>query len=95
MRNDFIGNIKMDGHRGTWYSLGARTYFINGANVEVHLMEHERYGDEAACVIGTLEGVVYMENVWNGWDDWKEYFLEEQGYNRSYFPLVWEGTISI
>lgn len=85
-------NIKMQGHKGTWYSIDARTFTINGASIELHLFEHETYGDEAAYVIGTLNGIVYMENVHNGWDDFYEYFVSE---HEKHEPLTWRGTISI
>lgn len=79
-----LTKVKVQGHRGTWYSITAgREFTINGKLTELYLFEHETYGGAAPHVIATKDGELFMENVWNGWDDWKEYVLEEQGYNRS------------
>ena len=91
-----LTNVKIEGHRGTWYSITeGRKFVINGKEEELFLYEHEKYGDEAAHVIANSDGKLYMENVWNGWWDWKEYVLSEQGYNRKDFPLVLDGVFSI
>lgn len=58
--------IVVKGHIGTWYvidELPERGLF---------LLEHETYGDEAACVIVDGSGALVMEDVWNGFDDLDE-----------------------
>ena len=61
-------NIKIKGHIGTWYVIDQATYDIG----ELFLLEHEDYGDEAACLIVDSQGNIVMEDVWNGFDDLDE-----------------------
>nr|WP_313129516.1 YodL domain-containing protein [Anaerocolumna sp.] len=63
-------NIEVEGHIGTWYVID--TDKINGT--AYFLLEHEEHGDEAACVIVDSDGKLVLEDVWNGFDDLKEYF---------------------
>ena len=63
--------LKIDGHIGTWYAIGTATY--NGKNV--YLLEHEAFGDEAACLIIDENLDVLLDDVWNGFEDY-EYYLE-------------------
>ena len=91
-----LTNVTVEGHRGTWYNVTeGRKYVINGKEEEIFIFEHERYGGEAAHVIANKDGKLFMENVWNWWDDWKEYVLDEQGYDRADFPIVLEEAFSI
>lgn len=53
--------IKIIGHRGTWYALESSHY----EGERVFLLEHERYGDEAAHIIVNQDGKIIMEDVWN------------------------------
>ena len=55
-------NLHIDGHSGTWYVID--TSYYNG--YQVFLLEHEEYGDDAACLIVDASGVVIREDVWNG-----------------------------
>ena len=74
-----LKNVKIEGHRGTWYNVtDGLTFNINGVDTEIFLFEHEKYGFEAPHVIATADGKLFMENVWNGWADWKEFCLDEQ-----------------
>ncbi|NLW46315.1 MAG: hypothetical protein GXY86_03110 [Firmicutes bacterium] len=57
--------IKVKGHLGKWYVIDSGCY--NGKRV--FLLEHETYGDEAACVIVDENGGLILEDVWNGFDD--------------------------
>ena len=34
-----------------------------------YLMEHDTYGDEAACIIVDERGKLVLDNVYNGFDD--------------------------
>lgn len=61
--------IKVKGHVGTWYVIDERD--------GLYLLEHETYGDEAACVIIDGEGNLVMEDVWNGFDDYDEAHRDE------------------
>ena len=71
-------NITVEGHIGTWYAIdetevGGEKFF---------LLEHEEYGDEAACVAVNEQGKLVAENLWNGFDEdfqdaVKEYFAEK------------------
>lgn len=78
-------HIKINGHIGKWYVINDG-YFIPDTEIEkdiigtkhLFLLEHETYGDEAACLIVDEDGIIYCEDVWNGFDD-----IIEQG---------WEGT---
>lgn len=63
-------NIEVEGHIGTWYVID--TDKINGT--AYFLLEHEEHGDEAACVIVDSDGKLVLDDVWNGFDDLKEYF---------------------
>ena len=71
-------NITVEGHVGTWYAIdetevGGEKFF---------LLEHEEYGDEAACVAVNEQGKLVAEDLWNGFDEdfqdaVKEYFAEK------------------
>ncbi|WRS29019.1 hypothetical protein U6B65_14775 (plasmid) [Oscillospiraceae bacterium MB08-C2-2] len=67
-------NVPIPTHAGTWYTIDATS--INGK--EYFLMEHEKYGDEAACIILDSKGHLVLEDVFNGFDDLKEYLGEPQ-----------------
>lgn len=58
-------HIRVAGHRGTWYVIDEME--ANGRRL--FLLEHETYGDEAACVIVDEAGALVLEDVWNGFDD--------------------------
>lgn len=77
-------HIKVKGHVGTWYVIDeGRFVWIEdtptGGSRTVHthcfLLEHETYGDEAACVIVDENGSILLEDVWNGFED-----LEDVGW---------------
>ena len=63
------GNIRVEGHIGTWYQIASA--IIQGR--EYYLLEHEDYGDEVACVIVDKTDAVVLEDVWNGFDDLYEH----------------------
>ena len=72
-KNEITGdssNIEVEGHFGTWYVID--TDKIN--DTAYFLLEHEEHGDEAACVIVDSDGELVLDDVWNGFDDLKEYF---------------------
>ena len=57
--------IKIKGHVGKWYVIDETIW--NGA--KVYLLEHETYGDEAACLIVNENLTVILDESWNGFDD--------------------------
>ena len=57
--------IAVEGHVGTWYAIdetevGGEKFF---------LLEHEEYGDMAACVAVNEQGKLVAEDLWNGFDE--------------------------
>ncbi|HAN21600.1 MAG: hypothetical protein A2Y15_05945 [Clostridiales bacterium GWF2_36_10] len=58
-------NIKIAGHRGRWYVCAV--YEHKGC--EVFELEHEKYGDEAAHLLVDSNGIILLDDVWNGIDD--------------------------
>lgn len=58
-------NIKIEGHIGTWYVIDETEW----KGKRVFLLEHETYGDEAACLIVNEKLEIVLEDVWNGFDD--------------------------
>lgn len=80
-------HIKVEGHKGTWYVIDEGDFIFapdtdNGQPltipVRLFLLEHETYGDEAACVIVAEDGHLVLEDVYNGFDD-----LEDAGWARA------------
>ena len=60
--------IVVAGHVGTWYVIDEAEY--DGRLL--YLLEHEEYGDEAACVIIDSTGALVLEDVWNGFEDYED-----------------------
>lgn len=56
-------------YEGTWYVIDTKEYY----GQELFLLENEKYGDEAACIIADRDGTVLLDDVWNGFKDWEEY----------------------
>jgi hypothetical protein len=63
-------HIHIDGHVGTWYVVSERDTEQHG---KLFLLEHETYGDEAACLIVNEQGKVVVDDVHNGWLDYEEW----------------------
>ena len=63
--NEKSSGINIPDHRGTWYVIDA----TKSKGRALFLLEHEEYGDEAACLIVTESGNVIVEEVWNGFSD--------------------------
>ena len=88
-------NIEVEGHIGTWYVID--TAEINGT--AYFLLEHEKYGDEAACVIVDSKGNLILEDVNNGFDDLQYHFdslepLPEPPVEELSYPMP-DQTVSI
>ena len=58
-------SIPIATHIGTWYVIDTTTFMGR----TVHLLEHEDYGDEAACLIVDENCVLLLDEAWNGFDD--------------------------
>ena len=57
--------LAVAGHIGTWHT-------IDHKEVDGHsffLMEHDTYGDDAACIIVDERGKLVLDQVYNGFDD--------------------------
>lgn len=75
-------HIKVERHNGTWYVIDEGTFILppdtldgpQTIHAHLFLLEHEKYGDEAASVIVDETGRTVLEDVWNGFDD-----LEDAG----------------
>jgi hypothetical protein len=65
--NEKSDNIKIETHVGTWYVIDSATYNSR----QLFLLEHEEYGDEAACIIVDENANLIMEDVWNGFEDYE------------------------
>lgn len=79
-------HIEVEGHFGTWYVIDEGMFELTpdtpdgdpqAIRARLFLLEHEEYGDEAACVIVTEDGKLVLEDVWNGFDD-----LDDAGWSR-------------
>lgn len=73
INNDIIhdksDNIKIEGHKGTWYVVNSEII-----NDKLYFqLEHEEYGDEAAHLIVDRTGKIVLDEVWNGFDDLKHF----------------------
>jgi len=63
-------NIKVEGHIGKWYVID-QGYF---RGEKVYLLEHQTYGDEAACIIINKDKKIILEDVYDGIAQlWMEY----------------------
>lgn len=71
MINKNSTGFRVKGHVGKWYVIDTKEYDGH----EVYLLEHETYGDEAACLIVDQDGQILLDDVWNGFEDY-DYFLE-------------------
>jgi hypothetical protein len=66
---DRLDHIKIEGHKGYWYEIDRQKH----GETNYCLMEHETYGDEAACIIITEKThKIILEDCWNGWLDLEE-----------------------
>lgn len=76
--NKGIKGIKIEGHKGTWYSIDTYNYY----GQHFYIMESEIYGDEAPCVAIEAEThKVVLEDIYNGWRDLEEHL-------RELYPIV-------
>ena len=71
--NENSDNIKIEGHIGTWYVIESEMI----AGKSLFLLESEQYGDEAASLIVDGMRNIILEDVYNGFDDYREKLLLE------------------
>ncbi len=70
-------NIKLKGHKGTFYVISDTVMDINGKLKRVYLLENEVYGDEVPCIIIDGDYNIILEDVYNGFEDLR-YAIEEE-----------------
>lgn len=68
-------HIQVKDHQGTWYVVDQKYYRTKGW---FFLLEHETYGDEAACVIISADYSLVLDDVWNGFDDLEDVWADEE-----------------
>lgn len=66
-------NISIHGHIGTWYVIDQLT----DERGSFFLLEHEKYGDEAACLIVNENGHLILDDVYNGFEDLDDVSVDE------------------
>ena len=69
-------SIKIEGHSGTWYVIEEASCRPDAEPAQplkpCYLLEHEKYGDEAANLIVDEDGNILLDDVWNGFQDLAE-----------------------
>lgn len=63
--NADTSGLTVAGHIGTWHTIDRHE--VSGHSF--YLMEHDTYGDEAACIIVDERGKLVLDDVYNGFDD--------------------------
>ena len=63
--NADTSGLTVAGHIGTWHTIDQHE--VGGHSF--YLMEHDTYGDEAACIIVDERGKLVLDDVYNGFDD--------------------------
>lgn len=63
--NADTSGLTVAGHIGTWHTIDQHE--VGGHSF--YLMEHDAYGDEAACIIVDERGKLVLDDVYNGFDD--------------------------
>lgn len=63
-------NIEIKGHKGTFTVIDVEMY----NSKKVYLLESDIYGEDAPCIIIDCNKTVLLDNVFNGFDDYEEFF---------------------
>jgi hypothetical protein len=66
-------NIKVNGHRGTWYVIDEVVY----GGEHYFLLEHETYGNDAPWIAIDEDGQLVMEDISDGVEELIEYLAEQ------------------
>jgi 5'(3')-deoxyribonucleotidase len=77
--NEESSSITINGYIGTWYVIDTKE--INGE--KLFLLESEKFGDQAACLIVDETGLVKLDEVYNGFDDYEDYLQIQQDISRA------------
>jgi hypothetical protein len=72
--SDSSSGISISGHKGKWYVIASEEF----NKEQLYLLEHETYGDEAAGLIVNEKGTVKLDDVFNGFDDYRELLAESE-----------------
>ena len=68
-----MSGIKIKGHVSTWSAIKAISHRMPTGNFQrLYLMENDRWGDEAPCLIINAAKEIILDSVWNGFDDLEE-----------------------
>lgn len=62
-------NIRIEGHIGTWYVIDETNY----RQRKVFLLEHEQYGDEAACIAVDENGIIVCKDIYDDFPNCLDY----------------------
>lgn len=68
-RVEWLTPIVISGRIGTWHPIDSGDYIKDDQTLRLYLMEHDEYGDEAACVIIDEDANEILDEVYNGFDD--------------------------
>lgn len=79
IRTEEMQNVRIKGFEGDGKWSAFDEAELNGK--KIYLMEHNKYGDEAAYTIIDGECNLILAAAWNGWDDLKD-VLEDMKYNN-------------
>jgi len=66
-------NIKVEGHKGTWYKIG----HTRKASKTFYLLEHEIYGEDANHIAVDSEGKLILEDITDGMTELREFLNEK------------------
>jgi|GEM_PF-519314 len=88
--NEKSDHISVSGHTGTWYVIDNDT--IDGKRV--FLLESEQHGDEAAALIVDENVNLLLDDVYNGFDDYREQISEPLREKQRLFVDM-DGTLAV
>jgi hypothetical protein len=66
-------NIKVEGHKGTWYIVDELTF--NGQ--KYFLLEHETYGEDANWIAIDSKGKLVLEDITDGTSELSDYLNDK------------------
>lgn len=70
-----LNNIKVDGHRGTWYAID--TIHVYGH--KFYLLEHNTFGEDAMNIGINERGELILEDIVDGRSELSNYIRENLG----------------
>lgn len=69
-------NIKVKGHKGTWYVIDKTDWYGH----KFYLLEHETHGEDADHIAINAKGELVLEDITGGIKELRQYL------NHKYFP---------